>query len=434
VFTPEERERLREELVAAARADERISGVALTGSAARTALDRWSDIDLAFGVADPATLREALGDWTDRMHREHGAIHHFDVTRGSWVYRVFLLQSTLQVDLAFAPAADFGALSPTFRLLSGTSVDLPQAHPPAVEEMIGLGWLYALHSRSCIERGEVWQAEYMISAVRDQALALAALRHGLPAVQGRGFDALPPAVKASFEGAVVRSIDTYELKRAFRVATERLLSEVRHSDSALAARLEGPLAELSGGRHSFSIRVVAPGDRDAILEVVRAAFSGGGRDGQEEVDIVVKTWGLQAAVDGLELVALDEDSVIGHVLGARGDLGGRGVVAVAPLAVSPLHQKRGVGSALMGELLYRAEASGYPLVVLLGDPAYYGRFGFEPSGPLGISYLPVGEGNPHFQVRRLAGYDPSYRGMFTYCWEGERRTIGDSAAQGRRKI
>jgi hypothetical protein len=245
VFTPEERERLREELVAAAKADERISGVAITGSAARGALDRWSDIDLAFGVADPTKLRDAIGDWTDRMRREHGAVHHFDVTRGSWVYRVFLLKSTLQVDLAFAPAAQFGALSPTFKLLSGTSVDLPQAPRPQTEEMIGLGWLYALHSRSCIERGNVWQAEYMISAVRDQALALAALRHGLAAVQGRGFDELPADVRSSFEGALVTSIDTHELRRAFRVATECLLSEVRHSDPALAGRLESPLAELS---------------------------------------------------------------------------------------------------------------------------------------------------------------------------------------------
>lgn len=57
-----------------------------------------------------------------------------------------------------------------------------------VAAVIGLGWLYALHSRSCIERGKVWQAEYMISAIRDQALALAALRHRLRATQGRGFD------------------------------------------------------------------------------------------------------------------------------------------------------------------------------------------------------------------------------------------------------
>ena len=231
--------------MAAAQADERLSGVALTGSAARGALDRWSDIDLAFGVADPAALQPALSDWTDRMYREHGAVHSFDVTRGPWVYRVFLLESTLQVDLAFAPAAKFGALSATFRLLSGTSVELPQGEPPAAAEMIGLGWLYALHSRSCIERGKVWQAEFMISAVRDQALALAALRHGLPAVQGRGFDGLPPDVRSNFESALVRSIDTHELKRAFRVAAACLLSEIRHSDPALAIRLEGPLTELS---------------------------------------------------------------------------------------------------------------------------------------------------------------------------------------------
>ena len=231
--------------MAAAQADERISGVAITGSMARGAVDRWSDIDLAFGVADPARLREALGDWTDRMHRDHGAVHHFDVTRGSWVYRVFLLQSTLQVDLAFAPASEFGALSPTFRLLSGTSVELPQAQAPSAEEMIGLGWLYALHSRSCIERGKVWQAEYMISAVRDQALALTALRHGLAAVQGRGFDKLPRKVTAPLEGGLVRSLDIDELKRAFRIATRCLLEEVRHSDPTLAGRLDGPLTELS---------------------------------------------------------------------------------------------------------------------------------------------------------------------------------------------
>jgi hypothetical protein len=244
VFTPEERERLRERLVAAARSDERLSGIALTGSAAGGALDQWSDIDLAFGVAGPANMPEALKDWTERMYREHRAVHHFDVTRGAWIYRVFLLENTLQVDLAFAPAGEFGALSPTFKLLSGTSVDLPPTQPPAAGELIGLGWLYALHSRSCIERGEVWQAEYMISAVRDQALALAALRHGLSAVQGRGFDKLPGKVIAPFQAALVRSLDIDELRRAFRAATRCLLEEVRHSNPNLAGRLDSPLTEL----------------------------------------------------------------------------------------------------------------------------------------------------------------------------------------------
>jgi putative acetyltransferase len=179
----------------------------------------------------------------------------------------------------------------------------------------------------------------------------------------------------------------------------------------------GATPESLHGHSGVSIRVAALGDRDAIIKVVRNAFSREDQDGREEVDIVLKTWSLQAVLDGLEMVAVEENAVVGYVLGARGDLDGRAVVAIAPLAVSTSHQRRGVGSALMRELIDRAEASGYPLVVLLGNPAYYGRFGFEPSGPLGISYPPIGERDPHFQVRRLTTYDPSYHGRFTYCWE-----------------
>ncbi len=156
-------------------------------------------------------------------------------------------------------------------------------------------------------------------------------------------------------------------------------------------------------------------DSDAIVALVREAFSSDDHDGGDEVDIVVATWERAATPAGFELVAVGDGAVIGHVLAARGDLGGREVVAVAPLAVRPSHQGQGIGGALMTELLARAEAAGLPLIVLLGDPGYYGRFGFEPSGPLGISYRI--DGDPHFMVRRLAGYDPSYRGRFVYCWE-----------------
>lgn len=165
------------------------------------------------------------------------------------------------------------------------------------------------------------------------------------------------------------------------------------------------------------IRAAVPDDREAILAVVRDAFSNGGRDGREEIDIVRDTWSLGAVPDGLELVAVEDGGVIGHVLAARGDLDGREVVGIAPLAVTPGRQGAGVGTALMTELLRRARDAALPLVVLLGHPAYYARFGFEPSGPLGIVYQPVGAGNPNFQVCRFAAYDPTYRGTFTYCWE-----------------
>jgi hypothetical protein len=245
VYLPDERERLREALLAVARADERITGAAITGSAAYGAEDRWSDIDLAFGIADPTRLPEILSAWTDLMYRQHEAVHHVDVPFRAWVYRVFLLKNTMQVDLAFAPAAEFGALSPAFRLQFGASVERPHVPPPTAAYLIGFGWLHALHARSCIERGKRWQAEYMISAVRDHALALASLRHALPPMQGRGMDRLPPSVTSPLEGALVRTLDTDELRRAFRVASDGLLDEIRHSDPALAGGLEGPLIELA---------------------------------------------------------------------------------------------------------------------------------------------------------------------------------------------
>jgi putative acetyltransferase len=165
------------------------------------------------------------------------------------------------------------------------------------------------------------------------------------------------------------------------------------------------------------VRPAVPADHDAILGVVDRAFSSAERPAQQEIDIVVSTWARAATAHQCELVAVEDDAVVGHVLAARGELGGRPVVGVAPLAVTPDRQGVGIGSALMHALIAHAEDAGLPLLVLLGHPAYYGRFGFEPSAPLGITYRVVGAGHPHFLVRRLAHYDPSYRGDFTYCWE-----------------
>lgn len=245
MFTPEGRGRLRDGLVSAAYADARITGAAVTGSAAVGREDQWSDVDLALCVAADADLGQVLADWTDRMYREHAAVHHVDVTRGATLYRVFLLANTLQVDLAFWPAAEFGAIAPTFRLLFGTANERPTALAPDAAELIGMGWLYALHARSSIARNRVWQAEYMISGVRDHVLALACVRQGVPAVQGRGMDSLPLEITAVLTGALVCSLDIAELRRAFGVISEALLVEIEWVDAGLANRLAGPVRELA---------------------------------------------------------------------------------------------------------------------------------------------------------------------------------------------
>ena len=245
MFTSEERERLRLDLLEYAASDRRISGAAITGSAAAGLADRWSDIDLAFGIGDAAELPNVLSDWTAHMCHRHLALDHLDVTSGRWVYRVFLLPSTLQVDLAFVPATEFRALAPTFRLMFGKANESRHVPPPLPRDIIGLGWLYALHARSCIARRKLWQAEYMISGIRDNALALACIRHGLPAVHGRGMDLLPSGVVAQFDESLVRQLDAAELSRAFRIVIHGLLSEIQSLDQELTGRLRGALTHLT---------------------------------------------------------------------------------------------------------------------------------------------------------------------------------------------
>ena len=111
-----------------------------------------------------------------------------------------------------------------------------------------MSWLYALHARSSIARGRAWQAEYMLSAARDQVLALACVRHGLPAADARGADDLPAEVLSSLEAALVGSFDAGELERAFRAVTNALIDEIRYVDGELADRLATPLASIRDRR------------------------------------------------------------------------------------------------------------------------------------------------------------------------------------------
>jgi predicted nucleotidyltransferase len=249
VFTPDERADLRDALVAAARADPRIDGAALAGSSARGFTDRWSDIDLALSVATEHNA--VVDDWTARLYREHGAVAHLDVWAAGTLFRVFLLPGTLQLDVAFWRSSEFGATGPNFKVLFGAAADKSPTPPPTAASLLGMGWLYALHARSSIARGRAWQAEYMISGMRDQVLALACLRHDVPATQGRGTDDLPAEVTEPLVACLVRSLDPAELFRAFDATCTALADEAVRHDPALAARLADPLRELvETARHS----------------------------------------------------------------------------------------------------------------------------------------------------------------------------------------
>jgi hypothetical protein len=245
MFTAEQRDHVRQRVLALAQSDPRVTAGALTGSMAFGGGDRWSDIDVAFGIAEGITPEAVLDDWTQVVAGEWGLLDHFDLRYGSSVYRVFLLPSGLEVDVAATPAEDFGARGPNFRALFGSTHQLEARPQPNASSLIGLCWHHVLHARAYIERHKPWQAEYFISAMRDHILELACLRLGENALEGRSFDRLPPAVTDPLADALVRSLDEPELRRALAAATRGLIGELEAWDPSLCARLSPLLQEFS---------------------------------------------------------------------------------------------------------------------------------------------------------------------------------------------
>ncbi len=127
MFTSEERCTVRDRLLERAQGDEKIIAAALTGSGSRGAEDRWSDVDLYFGVAVGTAREDALDEWSSFLYRELGALHHFDLDVGYAIYRGFLLLGGLEVDIAFAAAKPLGSAGTAVSPVFGTVVEQPTA-------------------------------------------------------------------------------------------------------------------------------------------------------------------------------------------------------------------------------------------------------------------------------------------------------------------
>lgn len=142
----------------------------------------------------------------------------------------------------------------------------------------------------------------------------------------------------------------------------------------------------------IELRLAEPGDHQEIFEVIWAAF---GR--LDEPRLVERLW-QNEEVD-FECVAKSHGSLVGHILFSplllsRMDETLRGS-ALAPLAVRPEWQKKGVGSALVRMGLEFCASRGVEVVVVVGEPSYYSRFGFDPElgrlieAPFPYPYLQV---------------------------------------------
>jgi putative acetyltransferase len=156
-----------------------------------------------------------------------------------------------------------------------------------------------------------------------------------------------------------------------------------------------------------TVRAEQPGDEAAIHAVHTAAFPT-----LAEADLVDA---LRAAGRlRVSLVALESRAVVGHV--AFSPLDAPGGVGLAPLAVRPPWQRRGIGERLVRRGLEACRAVGAGFVVVLGDPAYYGRFGFAPAARWGL-LDDYGGGGAFQALELIAGQLPVGVGLVRYAPE-----------------
>lgn len=140
----------------------------------------------------------------------------------------------------------------------------------------------------------------------------------------------------------------------------------------------------------MNIRPETAKDFKSIYDLVRRAFETAKVSNGQEQDFVEKLRSGENYLPELALVAEDEGRLAGHIMLTKITVEQEpenwAALLAAPLSVELEHRGQGLGAELMREAVRRAAAKNFPAVFLVGDPAYYRRFGFKPVTEYGLTY------------------------------------------------
>lgn len=147
-------------------------------------------------------------------------------------------------------------------------------------------------------------------------------------------------------------------------------------------------------------------DYAQIFDVIREAFESEKSSNHKEHLLVDQIRLTDAYIPELALVYTEDEEVVGHVFYSECFIGDHPALALAPVAVLPEHQGKGIGTQLIEASLERAKWSGFSAIIVLGDPAFYRQYGFEEASQHGIT-APINVASENYLVL------PLYKGALT---------------------
>ncbi|MCE0916965.1 MULTISPECIES: GNAT family N-acetyltransferase [unclassified Pseudomonas] len=163
----------------------------------------------------------------------------------------------------------------------------------------------------------------------------------------------------------------------------------------------------------MSLRDERPEDTATIGQLTEAAFANAEHSSHTEQFIVAAL--RQAGQLTVSLVAVEAGAIVGHVAISSVSLssGAKGWYGLGPVSVLPQRQGQGIGSALINAALARLHGLGGQGCVVLGDPGYYGRFGFKAQPGLSLPGVPA----EYFQALAFSGDVPKGSVQYSTAFE-----------------
>ena len=163
----------------------------------------------------------------------------------------------------------------------------------------------------------------------------------------------------------------------------------------------------------IEIRQERESDYEEVAQVIKIAFASAEHCDGNEADLVANLRKSQAFIPELSLVAVEQQKVIGHILFSKVKIGEKTELALAPLAVLPEYQRKGIGKSLIQEGHRIAQQLNYDYSIVLGSSDYYTKFGYIPASQYQIT-APFPVEDEFFMALKLNQKAGSIKGMVEY--------------------